>query len=107
MQRKMVDAMWDVGGKVALFLQGFVLMNNMERGDKHQREAWFIMRHNMGGSKIGMKVREGGGGDVGGKGAVPMRGLSCSSSQDTRGPDRSMEAADILPRPSPRKGTVP
>ena len=77
------------------------------RGQISEREVWFIMRHNMGGSKIGMKVREGGGGDVGGKGAVPMRGLSCSSSQDTRGPDRSIEAADILPRPSPRKGTVP
>ena len=50
---------------------------------------------------------QGRGRDVGGKGAVPMRGLSCSSSQDTRGPDRSIEAADINPRPSPRKGTVP
>ena len=97
------DGRCDVGGKVAEFLQGFVPINNYETGGTNVREVWFIMRHNMGGAKIRMKVRRE---DVGGKGAVPMRGLSCTS-QDTRGPDRSIEAADIHPRPSPRKGTDP
>ena len=84
----MASAMW-VGRSLYLCEEGC-----------ETKEVWFVMGHFMGGAKIGMKVRRRG--MWVGKGRWQCE-ASAAATRTLGG--RIDEAADVHPRPRPRKGT--